>query len=60
MSTYDLLNKDILARHLPADMLDKVIILQSVDSTQNEAKRLNCKPPYYVVAEQQTHGRGRY
>ncbi|MEM0287815.1 MAG: biotin--[acetyl-CoA-carboxylase] ligase [Nitrososphaerota archaeon] len=60
MSTYDLLNKDILARYLPADMLDKVIILQSVDSTQNEAKRLNCKPPYYVVAEQQTHGRGRY
>lgn len=39
--------------------LQRVVIIQEVDSTQDEARRTNARPGDVIIAQRQTSGRGR-
>ncbi|MDG6928591.1 MAG: biotin--[acetyl-CoA-carboxylase] ligase [Nitrososphaerota archaeon] len=47
------------AADLPRGLRDRVLLLDGVGSTQDEARRLAGPAPLYVVAETQSAGRGR-
>ena len=52
------LNKEIIQSNL--NQVLKVLVYDEIDSTNNEAKRLKLSQDSLIVAQDQTHGRGRY
>ena len=53
------LNKDKIIENLPVDSLN-IDIFNDIDSTNDEAKRINLTKDFHIViAEQQHKGRGR-